>query len=453
MSQLDLCHIVGLHLVNAKTDHQVGHHFGLLLGGADDADRLVDIQQDGGKALQQVQALFLAVQVVVGAAAHALNAERRPLLQNLPHAHDPGLTGHQNVEVAAEAVLQRGGLEQFCHQLVGIHAALEVQRQLQTVQVGLVAHIADLLDLAGLDQFRDLVHDGLHRGGGRDLGDLDHIFAGHCIVAGAHLYAAAAVLVNFTHLRFIIHDLAAAHKVRGGHGGADIVVLVLHQRHGGGTQLRQIEGADVAGHAHRDAQRVVCQNGGEGDRQQGGLGGGAVVVGHKVHGLLIDIPEQFLADTLELGLGITGSGAGHIPAVCLAEVALAVHKGHQQAFVAAAHAHHGVVDGGIAVGVQVHGAAHDVGAFGAGAFQQAHAVHGIQQFAVGGLEAVNFRQRTGNNNAHGVRHVVCFQRIGNGAFDDLTGREDLDVIAQLRAGRGGFLFGCFFCHFALSSPD
>ena len=309
------------------------------------------------------------------------------------------------------------------------------------------------LDLAGLDQFRDLVHDGLHRGGGRDLGDLDHIFAGHCIVAGAHLYAAAAILVNFTHLRFIIHDLAAAHKVRGGHGGADIVVLVLHQCHGGGAQLRQIEGTDVAGHAHRNAQRVVGQNGGEGDRQQGGLGGGAVVVGHKVHGFLVDIPEQLLAHAFQLCLGVTGSGAGHIAAVRLAKVTLAVHKGHQQALVAAAHAHHGVVDGGVAVGVQVHGAAHDVGAFGAGAFQQAHAVHGIQQFAVGGLEAVNFRQRAGNNNAHGVRHVVCFQRIGNGAFDDLTGREDLDVIAQLRADRGGFLFGCFFCHFALSSPD
>ena len=80
VAQLDLCHIVGLHLVDAKADHQVGHHLGLLLGGADDADCLVDIQQDGGKTLQQVQPLFLAVQVVVGAAAHALNAERRPLL-------------------------------------------------------------------------------------------------------------------------------------------------------------------------------------------------------------------------------------------------------------------------------------------------------------------------------------------------------------------------------------
>ena len=414
VAQLDLCHIVCLHFINAKADHQVGHHLGLLLGGADDTDGLVDIQQDGGKTLQQVQPLFLAVQVVVGAAAHALDTEGRPLLQNFPHAHDPGLAGHQNVEVAAEAVLQRGGLEQFCHQLVGIHAAFEIQRQLQAVQVSLIAHIADLLDLAGLDQLRDLVHDGLHRSGGRDLGNLDHIFAGHCVVAGTHLYAAAAVLVNFTHLRFIVQDLAAAHKVRGGHGGADIVVLVLHQRHGGGAQLCQIEGADVAGHAHRDAQRVVGQNSGEGDRQQGGLGGGAVVVGHKVHGLLVDIPEQLLAHTFQLCLGVTGSGAGHIAAVRLAKIALAVHKGHQQALVAAAHAHHRIVDSGIAVGVQVHGAAHDVGRFGACALEQTHLVHSVQQLAVRRLEAVDLRQRAADDDAHGVGHIVGFQRAGNG---------------------------------------
>ena len=416
MAQFDFCHIVCLHFINAKADHQVGHHLGLLLGSADDADGLVDIQQNGGKTLQQVQPLFLAVQIIVGAAAHALNAEGRPLLQNLPHAHDPGLTGHQNVEVAAEAVLQRGGLEQLCHQLVGIHAALEIQRQLQAVQVGLIAHIADLLDLAGLDQLCDLVHDGFHRGGGRDLGDLDHIFARHCIVAGAHLYAAAAVLVNFTHLRFIIQNLAAAHKVRGGHGGADIVVLVLHQRHGGGAQLCQIEGTDIAGHAHRDAQRIVCQNGGESDRQQGGFGGGAVVVGHKVHGFFVDIPEQLLAHAFQLCFGVTGSSAGHIAAVRLAKVALAVHKGHQQALVAAAHAHHSVVDGGIAVGVQVHGAAHDVGGLCACALEQTHLVHGVQQLAVRRLEAVDLRQRAADDDAHGIGHIVGFQRAGNGIF-------------------------------------
>ena len=98
------------------------------------------------------------------------------------------------------------------------------------------------------------------------------------------------MLVNFTHLRFIVQDLAAAHKVRGGHGSGNVVVGVLHQGHGGGAQLGQVERADVAGHAHGDAQRIVGQNGGEGHRQQGGLGGGAVVVGHKIHGLLVKSP-------------------------------------------------------------------------------------------------------------------------------------------------------------------
>ena len=59
VTQLDLSHIVSLHLIDAKADHQVGHHLGLLLGGADDMDGLIDIQQDGGKALEQVEPLSL----------------------------------------------------------------------------------------------------------------------------------------------------------------------------------------------------------------------------------------------------------------------------------------------------------------------------------------------------------------------------------------------------------
>ena len=215
--------------------------------------------------------------------------------------------------------------------------------------------------------------------------------------------------------------MAAAHKVRGRHGGADIVVLVLHQRHGGGAQLCQIEGADVAGHAHRNAQRVVGQNGGEGDRQQGRLGGGAVVVGHKVHSLFVDIPEQLLAHAFQLCLGVSGGSAGHIAAVRLAKITLAVHKWHQQAFVAAAHAHHGVVDGGVAVGIQVHGAAHDVGRLGAGALEQTHLVHGVQQLAVRRLETIDLRQRAADDDAHGVGHIVGFQRAGDGVLQHTAG--------------------------------
>ncbi len=71
-----------------------------------------------------MQPLFLAVQVIPGAAADALHPEGSPLGQYLPHAHNAGLAGDQYIKVAAKTVLQRRHLEQLCHQLIGIHAAL-----------------------------------------------------------------------------------------------------------------------------------------------------------------------------------------------------------------------------------------------------------------------------------------------------------------------------------------
>ena len=450
MAQFDLRHIVGLNFIDAETDHQVGHNFRFLFGGADDVDGLVDVQQDGRKALEQMQTLFLAVQVKIGAAADALHPERGPLLQNFAHAHDLRLAGHQNVEVRAEAVLQRGGLEQLRHQLFGIHAALEVQRELQTVQIRLVAHVADLFDLARLDQLGDLVHDGFHGRGGRNLSNFQHIFAGDHIIAGTHFDAAAAVLVDLPHLGFIVQNLSAAHEIRRGHGGGDVVLRVLHQSNGGVAQLGQIERADVARHADRDAQRIVRQDRGEGHRQKGGFGGGSVVVRDEIDGLLVDVPEQLFADAFQLGFGVTGCGAGHVPAVGLAEVALAVHKGDQQTFVAPAHADHRIIDGSIAVGVQVHGAAHDVGGLGASTLEQTHTVHRIEQLAVGGLEAVDLGQGAGDDDAHRIGHIVGFQGAGDGVLKDAARVQDLNAVAQLRADRFERFFCCSFCH-SLSS--
>ena len=152
----------------------------------------------------------------------------------------------------------------------------------------------------------------------------------------------------------------------------------------------------------------------------GNVTGSSVVVGHKVYGILVDIAEQFVADRLELGLGVTGGGVGHIAAVRLAEVALGVDERYEQALVGAAHANHRVVNRSVAVGVQVHGAAHDVGALGAVAFQQAHLVHRVEQLAVGGLEAVDLRQCAGDDNAHRIGHIVGFQRVGDGGFQHLA---------------------------------
>ena len=54
VAQLDLGDELGLHLVNAKADHQIGDDLGVLFGVSDNGDGPVDIQQDLAQTLQQV---------------------------------------------------------------------------------------------------------------------------------------------------------------------------------------------------------------------------------------------------------------------------------------------------------------------------------------------------------------------------------------------------------------
>ena len=98
--------VLGLHLVDAEADHQVGYDLGFLCGIAHNFNCFIDIQQDSFQAFEQMQALLLALQIVVGAAAHALGAERDPLIQNAAHPQHLGLARNQDIEVAGKAVLQ-----------------------------------------------------------------------------------------------------------------------------------------------------------------------------------------------------------------------------------------------------------------------------------------------------------------------------------------------------------
>ncbi len=107
-------------------------------------------------------------------------------------------------------------LEELLHELLRVHAALEVDRELEAVQVRLVAHVGDLADLAGLDQLRDLVNDDLGRGRVGDLVDLNEIPFPDVAPAGADAEAAAAGLVDLQHLRRVVEDLAAGREIRRG---------------------------------------------------------------------------------------------------------------------------------------------------------------------------------------------------------------------------------------------
>ena len=71
------------------------------------------------------------------------------------------------------------------------------------------------------------------------------------------------------------------------------------------------------------------------------------------------------------------------------------------------------------MGIELHGLTHDVGGFCPRSGQQTHFIHGIKELSVGGLEAVNLRYGPGNDDRHGVGHVVCFQCLGYGLLQRL----------------------------------
>ena len=215
------------------------------------------------------------------------------------------------------------------------------------------------------------------------------------------------------------------------------MLWIFDKLDGCAAYFREVKAAEIGCHADRNAGIRGHENVRVGRRQQRRLLHLAVIVIHKIHRVGVDIAEQLGTERIQLGLGITRRGVCHIARVHLAEVALAVHKRHEKRLIAACQAHHGLVDSRIAMRVQLHGLTHDVRGFGAVAVQQAHLVHGVQQLAVGRLEAVNLRDRAGHDNAHRVRHVVLAQRVR-------------DALIDRRVFFIYFWFvGFLFCHYAL----
>ena len=179
----------------------------------------------------------------------------------------------------------------------------------------------------------------------------------------------------------------------------------------GAAHLAEVETAKVGRHTDRDTCVRGHQNVRERGRQQHGLFHRAVVVVHKIDRVRVDVAEQLGAERVQLGLGITRGSVGHVARIHLAEVALGVDKRGQQSLVAARQAHHGLIDRRVAMRIEFHGRANDVGRLGAVAAQQAHFIHGVKQLAVGGLKAVDLRDRARDNDAHRIRHIIFAQRI------------------------------------------
>ena len=141
---------------------------------------------------------------------------------------------------------------------------------------------------------------------------------------------------------------------------------------------------DVGGHADGDAGAAVDDEVGDAGGEDGGLERGLVVVGDEVDGVHVDVGEHFAGDAGQAALGVA-HGGGWV-AVDGAEVSLAVDHEVAQAE-GLRKADHGVVDGGVAVGVVVaHDVADDLGGLGVFLVElEAHLLHAVEDAAVDGL--------------------------------------------------------------------
>ena len=187
---------------------------------------------------------------------------------------------------------------------------------------------------------------------------------------------------------------------------------------GTGDDLAQVVRRHVGGHADRDAGGAVDEQVRERGGQHGGLHELVVVVGHEVDYVFVEIGGQRLRGRCHARLGVAG-GRGAV--VEGAEVTVAVNEGQTQRE-GLGEAHHGVVDGGVAVRVELthdlagHTGALDVSLIGA----QTHLLHHVEDAALHGLEAVaGIGEGTRINHRVGVFQEAGFHLGGYVDVDDI----------------------------------
>ena len=413
ITQFDLRDVFRLHFINVKPCHQVGYDHLFLFRISDDGNGLIDIRKDLRQTLQQVEFFRFFLNIEGDLSADGIHTEIRPLLQDIAYPQNHRSAMDKDIEIAAEIIRQWCHGIQFMHQQFHIRTAFQVDGDFQTVQVRFISHIGDILDLARLYQCNDFINDSFNISRIRDLCHFDTVILFIILILCTEFYAAAACLIDLFQFFSVINQLTACRKIRGRKMFHQINSVILDKFRCCFAQFRQIEAADGRSHTNGDTQIGVRKDIGESCRQEGRFSHAAIIVIHKINGIFVDIRKDFLTDRFQFYFCITGCSISHILGIIFTKVPLGVYKRHQQGFIIPCQTHHGFIDSTVTVRVQFHGLTNYIGRLCSVALQKAHLIHGIQQLSVGRLEAINFRDRTGNDDTHGIGHVVQLQCIGD----------------------------------------
>ncbi len=390
---------LGLHLGEAVAGADLLLGLVAVAGGLEDAHDLLGVRRADDQAEDDVQALLGLLQLEAGAPLQDVQLVGVVVVEQLHHPDLLRLAGRlpgvaQEVDhLHRDAGLQLGVFVQGVEHLRRVAVALDVEHDAHAfLGVALVPHVrhqpvqaalVEGLDQAGLEA-------GLGDGGqlGDDQGalagpffELDHAPHGEAPLAGGQVLP-DPLLADHHPPAGEVRALDVLHHFQDAHLG------LVEQGDAGLQGLGQVVGGDAGGEADGDPLGRVA-DGGDAGREVLRLHhlGVLLVGGLEGDGLFLDVPQQELAQGREAHLGVAVGGSGVL--VDGAEVALAVDQGvaHGELL---GHAHGGVVDGGVAVGVVVtQHPAHHLGALDRGAGgEEAGDPHTVEDAPLDGLEAV-----------------------------------------------------------------
>ncbi|MGY4313002.1 hypothetical protein ACVWW1_002305 [Bradyrhizobium sp. JR3.5] len=355
----------------------------------------------------------------LGPPGHHLLAERDEDGEQVLQIHRLRTAGIQRQDVGREIRLQRREPVELVQHHVGHRFALQLDDDAIAVTVGLVAQVADALDLLLFHEIGDaLDHRRLvHLIG--NLGDddrfaifpdrVDRNLAAHHDRAAAEMVGAANALAA--------QDDAAGREVRSGNDVDQLVDRerrIIDQRHAGVDDLAEIVRRDVGRHADGDAAGAIDQQVREPGRQNRRLLLRVVVVRLEIDGVHVDVGQNGKRRLRQPCLGIS-IGRRRI-AVHRAEIALAVDQRHPQREVLR-HADHRVVNRLVAMRmIFTDHVADDAGGLDVFLVRRVSLLmHRIEDAPVHRLEPVaRVGQRTRHDHAHRVIEVGLLHLVENG---------------------------------------
>ena len=385
---------------------------------ADHGDDLVEAVDGLEQAIEHVGAVLRLLEVELAAPGDDLAAVLDERLQGFPEAHRLRPPAHEGEHVHGEGRLQRGQPEQLVLNRGGGARPAQLDHHAHAVAVGLVAEVGDALDAASADQVCDALDEGglVHLVGQLVDDDLEPAARGLLGVEdAAHGDLPASGGVGLTD-GLLAEDAAARREVRPAdvlHEVLDACLRVVDEVDERVADLVEVVRRHAGRHADGDAGGAVEQEVRQPRRQHHRLVHGVVEVGLEVDRVAVEVGEHLGGDGREAGLGVSHL-RGRVT-VDGAEVALAGDERVAERE-RLREAHEGVVDGGVAVGMEL---AHHLADDARRLLERrgrpdAELLHPEQHPALHGFEAVaHVRQRARDDDRHRVVEV----RVPHLVFD------------------------------------